>query len=413
MNAHLRDWEPAYANRAARMQGSEIRELLKLLDRPEVISFAGGIPDPAMFPREAAARASAAVLADPQLAAQALQYSVSEGYPPLRQWIVRHMRSRGVECAEDNIVITSGSQQALDFLGRLLLSPGDTALVTWPTYLGALQAFNAYEPRYEPLQPVTGNRTAASYADAAASAVAGGRVKFAYAVPDFANPTGETMDIAARRRLLELAAELDAPLIEDAAYAALRYDGAEVPALLALDVARSGHIDAARTIYCGTFSKTISPGLRIGWICAARPIVRRLVLIKQASDLNSPQLNQIIMHRLAEEAFDDCVQRARAHYRGKRDRMLAALRRYMPEGVCWTRPAGGLFTWLTLPDGLDTSVLLNRAVAEAMAAYVPGGAFFPDGTGRNCLRLSFSLASDADIDTGIGRLAGLFQGAAG
>ena len=289
MNAHLRDWEPAYANRAARMQGSEIRELLKLLDRPEVISFAGGIPDPAMFPREAAARASAAVLADPQLAAQALQYSVSEGYPPLRQWIVRHMRSRGVECAEDNIVITSGSQQALDFLGRLLLSPCDTALVTWPTYLGALQAFNAYEPRYEPLQPVTGNRTAASYADAAASAVAGGRVKFAYAVPDFANPTGETMDIAARRRLLELAAELDAPLIEDAAYAALRYDGAEVPALLALDVARSGHIDAARTIYCGTFSKTISPGLRIGWICAARPIVRRLVLIKQASDLHSPE----------------------------------------------------------------------------------------------------------------------------
>lgn len=409
MNAPIREWEPAYAARAARMQASEIRELLKLLDQPEVISFAGGIPDPALFPREAAAASYSAVMADPDQAASGLQYSVSEGHAGLRAWIARHMQRRGVVCDIDNIVITSGSQQALDFLARLLLSPGDTALVAWPTYLGALQAFNAYEPVYDRLNPATGNRTGASYREAAAAATPGGRVKFAYVVPDFANPTGETMDLAARRRLLELAGELDIPVIEDAAYAALRYDGSEVAPLQALDSAAAGDIDGARTIYCGTFSKTISPGLRIGWICAAKPIVRRLVLIKQASDLNSCQLNQIVMHDLARTVYDQQVETARAVYRQRRDAMLGALERHMPADVRWTRPDGGLFIWLTAADGVDTSALLSRAVAEAGVAYVPGAAFYADGSGRNCLRLSFSMADEAKIDIGIARLAHLLR----
>ena len=258
-------WEPRYAARAERMRASEIRELLKLLDRPDIISFAGGIPDPALFPVEQARQAFASSLQSQTTAHQVLQYSVSEGYLPLREWIAGHMRRLGVSCAAENILITSGSQQALEFLGKLLISPGDTVLVSAPTYLGALQAFSASEPQYDELRPEDGNRTAAAYAE---SAAATGHVKMAYVVPDFANPTGETLSRPARERLLDLAGELDVPIIEDTAYAALRYDGEAQPSLLALDLARCGSINRARVISCGTFSKTISPGLRVGWICA-------------------------------------------------------------------------------------------------------------------------------------------------
>jgi DNA-binding transcriptional MocR family regulator len=314
------------------------------------------------------------------------------------------MRTRGVDCDEDNIVITCGSQQALEFLGRLLLSPGDTALVTAPTYLGALQAFSGCEPRYDELRPEHGNRTPQSYADAAA---AGGRVKFAYVVPDYANPTGETLSLAARERLLDLAAELDIPVIEDTAYAALRFEGEAPPSILALEVARRGSLEAARAIYCGTFSKVLSPGLRVGWIVASRALIRRLVLIKQASDLNSATINQMVMHRLAEAEYAPRVEAARAHYRRRRDAMLAALARHMPAGVTWTRPSGGFFVWVQLPEGQDAARLLERAVEEVSVAFVPGGAFFFDGRGGNTLRLSFSLASEEQIEAGIARLARL------
>jgi DNA-binding transcriptional MocR family regulator len=399
------EWEPRYADRAEKMRASEIRELLKLLDLPGIISFAGGIPDPALFPIAEAKAAYAEVLGESGSGRSALQYSVSEGYLPLRQWIVRHMGRLGVPCEADNIVITCGSQQGLEFLGRLLLSPGDTALATAPTYLGALQAFSAYEPRYDELRSDNGNRTPASYADAAASA--GGRVKFAYVVSDFANPTGETMSRSARERLLDLATELDIPIIEDSAYAALRFEGEPIPAIQALDVARSGSLDAARTIYCGTFSKTMSPGLRIGWIVAGKPLIRRLVLIKQASDLNSANVNQMVMHKLVETTYERQVMAARNHYRRRRDAMLAALSEYMPAGVTWTEPQGGLFVWVRLPEGCDSAALLERSVKEARVAFVPGGAFFFDGSGRNTMRLSYSLPDEATIHEGIRRLAGL------
>jgi DNA-binding transcriptional MocR family regulator len=399
------NWEPRYAGRAERMRASEIRELLKVLEQPGVISFAGGIPDPALFPVEAAKAAYTQVLEDPKLASGGLQYSVSEGYPPLRQWIARHMAGLGVPCEEDNIVITCGSQQALEFLGRLLLSPRDTALVTAPTYLGALQAFSAAEPRYDELRPDDGNRTPASYADAAARA--GGEVKLAYVVPSFANPTGETLSLAARERLLDLAAELDIPVIEDAAYAMLRFEGEALPCILALEVARRGSIERARSIYCGTFSKVLSPGLRVGWIVASKALIRRLVLIKQASDLNSATINQMVMQRMAETAFATRVEQACAHYRRRRDAMLAALATHSPKGVSWTRPEGGLFTWVTLPEGVDAADLLQRSLAEARVAFVPGGAFHFDGRGRNTLRLSYSLPGEAEIDRGIAALAKL------
>lgn len=400
------DWTQVFATRMGRMKASEIRELLKLLDQPDIISFAGGIPDPALFPAEAFSRAFADSMR-PGSAEVALQYSVSEGYRPLREWIAARMAGLGVPCDVENILITSGSQQALDYLGKLMLSPGDTALVTWPTYLGALGAFNAYEPRYMRLDPL---RNAAPEDLAADAAEAGSRIKFAYLSADFANPTGETLSLAGREALLDRAGALDIAVIEDAAYQELRFDGTPVPPILALDVARSGGIDRTRTLYCGSFSKTLAPGLRVGWVCASRDVIGRLVLMKQAADLHSPTLNQIATDHVARACFDAHVATIRTVYQARRDRMLAALQREMPEGVSWTRPEGGMFVWMTLPEGIDAADLLARAVREQRVAFVPGGAFFADGSGRNTLRLSFSCASDAQIDEGIARLARLLQG---
>jgi DNA-binding transcriptional MocR family regulator len=394
------------ASRSSRMKASEIRELLKLLDQPDIISFAGGIPDPALFPVEAVRDAYAEVLGGGE-AGTALQYQVSEGYLPLRRWLVKQMGSLGVACDEHNIFITSGSQQALDYLGKLFLSPGDTALVTWPTYLGALQAFNAYEPRYDRLTPDGGNMTPDAYRTAAAQN--GGRAKFAYLVPDFANPTGITLSRAQRENVLDLARELDIAVIEDAAYRMLRYDGEAEPSILALDCARSGGIDKARTILCGSFSKILSPGMRVGWVCAPRNVVEKLVLMKQASDLHSPSINQMVIHRVAEGIFDAQVGKLIDAYRGRRDGLLAALEAHMPKGVTWTRPDGGMFVWVTLPEGADATALLARAVKEARVAFVPGNAFHADGTGRNTLRLSFTLATPRAISEGIPRLAALLK----
>jgi len=405
-----RDWEPAYARRAERMKASEIRELLKLLEQPGIISFAGGIPDPALFPVQAAATAYAEALASAGNATMALQYSVSEGYGPLREWIADYMVSRGVQASLENIIITTGSQQALDFLGKLLLTPGDTALVTKPTYLGALQAFSAYEPRYDTIRPGQSNRAPNSYSQAAQKAARGARVKFAYTVPDFANPTGETLSRSARTALLDLAQNLDIPVIEDTAYHALRFEGADIPALQAIDVALCGSLDKSRVVYLGTFSKTVAPGFRIGWICASRTLVRRLVLIQQASDLNVSAINQMVMHQLVSDGrHAELIARARAHYRPKRDAMLAALKAHMPSSVNWTRPEGGLFIWLTLPTGVSGASLLKRAIDEVKVAFVAGTAFFHDSSGENTIRLSYSLPDTSEITTGVRRLASLLR----
>ncbi len=394
------DWESLYATRSKRMQASEIRELLKLLEMPGIISFAGGIPDPKLFPEVAFQSAYNAILAGEQSHA-ALQYSVSEGYKPLRAWLVKKMQALGVACTIDNIVITSGSQQALDYLGKLLLSPNDTALVTWPTYLGALQAFNAYEPHYEQLN-VAGNRTPQAYK--AAAEAAGGRVKFAYMSADFTNPTGMTVTREEREKMLDLTEELDVALIEDAAYQDLRYDGEAIPPILALDIARCGDINKARTIYCGSFSKTLAPGLRIGWVCAAEPVIRKLVLAKQAADLHTSTTNQIAMAKVAETIFDEQVAKICKIYKHRRDKMLEALARYMPKGVSWTKPEGGMFIWVTLPERADGATLLARSLETVKVAFVPGKAFYADGSGNNHIRLSFSCADDDTIDTGIRKL---------
>ena len=332
------EWEPRYAHRAQRMVASEIRELLKVLERPNVISFAGGIPDPALFPVAEIGAAYADVLSHPTSAGVGLQYSVSEGYAPLRQWIAHDMRRLGVPCAPDNIVITNGSQQALEFLARLLHLPGDTALVGMPTISGpsrlslpTSRATRSFAPNRE-----TGRRTPT------------GRPRRRVAAPSSSPTWCLILPIPRARRCRRPRARACLIWPGNSMFrlsktrpTALNFEGEPRPSILALDVARCGSIEAARTIYCGTFSKTLSPGLRVGWIVAPRALIRRLVLVKQASDLNSATLNQMVMHRLAETVYDRQVAAARAHYRRRRDRLLAALARHMPNGCCWSEPRAG------------------------------------------------------------------------
>jgi DNA-binding transcriptional MocR family regulator len=397
------DWTARFSNRMARVRASEIRELLKLLDQPDILSFAGGIPDPGLFPAGRIQAGYDQVLADPELSRQALQYSISEGYLPLRTWIAERMALAGVDCDEHNILITAGSQQALDLIGKLFLTAGDTVMVARPTYLGALQAFNAYEPAYLDLP----EGALANGVDAPAL-MAGRRPNpLGYFVPDFANPTGQSLTLAEREALLDLASQLDMTLVEDAAYRELRFDGEALPTLLALDIARSGSIEQARTLFCGTFSKTISPALRIGWVCGPRPVIEKLVLLKQGCDLHVSTVNQMVAHRAVSEDYEQHLSSLRNAYGAKAHILLAALDRHMPPGVTWSRPQGGMFVWVTLPDGMDGKLLLERALAEERVAFVPGEPFFAEVPTANAIRLSYSLPTAAQIEDGVTRLAGL------
>lgn len=383
-------WEDRFSPRMAHVRASEIRELLKLLDQPDILSFAGGIPDPTLFPVERIQSFYAEVLAE--AGQQALQYSVSEGLPALRRWVAERMTRAGAPCDAENIVITAGSQQALDLLGKLFLTQGDTVLVERPTYMGALGAFNAYEP---------------AYADLGGETPDGARL--AYVVPDFANPTGRTLTRLERLKLLDRAAEGDFLIIEDGAYRELRFAGTDEPMLLALDIARTGSIEHARTIFCGTFSKTLSPALRLGWICAPTPVVEKIVLLKQGADLHASTINQMVAERIVSEGYDQHLGRLRAAYRERNSAIQDALARHMPMGVTWTKPQGGMFVWVTLPEGLDGARLLEAALAEARVAFVPGAPFFAVGPQANTLRLSYSLPPLDAIDEGVRRLARVIE----
>ena len=384
-------WNDRFSTRMAHVRASEIRELLKLLDQPDILSFAGGIPDPVLFPTERISELYAQVLAE--AGPQALQYSVSEGLPALRRWIAERMTLGGVPCDEGNIVITAGSQQALDLIGKLFLSRGDTVLAERPTYMGALGAFNAYEP---------------TYADLDGEVPAGARL--AYLVPDFANPTGRTMPRREREALLDRAAAHDLVVVEDGAYRDLRFAGTDEPSLLALDVARAGGIENARTLFCGTFSKTLSPALRLGWVCAPRPVIDKLVLLKQGCDLHVSTVNQMVAARVVAEGYDTHLERLRGHYRERASAMQTALARHMPMGVTWSKPQGGMFVWLQLPEGLDGAELLEAALANERVAFVPGAPFFAVDPQANTLRLSYSLPPPADIDEGVRRLSRVIEG---
>jgi DNA-binding transcriptional MocR family regulator len=389
------DWQALYASRVSRIQSSDVREQAKLMGQADIISFGGGIPDPAVFPHEEAADAAYRILKDPATARVALQYSESGGYRPLRDWLAGYMGTLGVTCGADNILITSGSQQGLDLIGRLLLSPGDRALVEAPTYIGALRAFDACEATYGTIDEL---------ADPAAAPA-----KFGYLMPDFQNPMGTCLTREERLTVLDQAAARGLPLVEDSAYEKLRYEGAPVPSLLALDAEREGGIENSRVLYTSTFSKVIVPSLRVGFVVGAAPAIHKLMLLKQACDLHTSTFNQMLMLDLASRILESRIDVVNDLYRRRRDAVLTALKSHMPAGVTWTEPQGGMYIWVTLPKGIDGAELARRALAEERVAVVSGKSFYPKDPETNTIRLAFPQTREDRAGEGIERLAGLLR----
>ena len=377
------------ARRARKMNPSVIREILKVTERPGIISFAGGLPSPQTFPVEAMREACAKVLRDTPR--EALQYSASEGYGPLTEWIAGELAQQGLRVEPSQVLITTGSQQGLDLVAKVLIDPGSPVLVESPTYLGALQAFAPMEPR---LVGVPGDDGGPNV-DAMAAAAAGAR--FFYLLPNFQNPTGRTIGEARRAAIAERAACLNLPLVEDNPYGELWFDAPTPPCL----AGRHPH----GSIYLGSFSKVLAPGLRLGYVVAPGPLVPKLLQAKQAADLHTPSFNQRVVHEVVRNGFlREHVPTIRALYKAQRDAMLAALARHMPDGVRWNKPAGGMFLWLRLPVMLSAGDLLPCAV-ERGVAFVPGAPFFADVAEHDTLRLSFVTATAEQIDVGIATLA--------
>ncbi|WP_233218777.1 aminotransferase-like domain-containing protein [Deinococcus arcticus] len=387
----------ALSRRARTMNASAIREILKITQRPDVISFAGGLPAPELFPIEEVRAATNAVL--DRAGAAALQYSTTEGHPPLREWIGAQA---GIPAS--NVQIVTGSQQGLDLLGKVLLDEGDTVLVEAPTYLGALQSFQPYLPRYVQLPTDDGGIDV----DALEEVLKRERAKLLYAVPNFQNPTGRTLSAERRQRLVELTAQYGVLVIEDDPYGQLRFSGEAAPSLYELGLQLHGDPDRNHVVYSSSFSKTLAPGLRDAWVQAAAPIIAKLIQAKQGSDLHTPTLNQMIMAELVHDVLPRQIERVRRAYGERAQHMLRAMQAHFPAGVEHTTPQGGMFLWLTLPGGVNTEALLPRAV-ERQVAYVPGRPFYALGGGENTMRLSYSNATPAQIDTGIRALGGLLQ----
>jgi 2-aminoadipate transaminase len=403
MTAHIdTPWPDRFAQRTATMTSSMIRELLKLTEKPDTISFAGGLPAPEVFPVAEVEAATARVLAAE--GTRALQYSTTEGYLPLREMLVRHMERYGIEVTPANVLITSGSQQALDLIGKLMINAGDQILTEEPTYLGALQAWNTYQARY--LGVPTDDD--GMQVDQLESRLRSGP-KFLYVLPNFQNPGGTTLPLARRQRIVELASRYGTPILEDDPYGQLRYEGDHLPPLVDLDGEYHGGMAAGLpfrggVIYLSTLSKTLAPGLRIGWVVAPTEVIAKLVMIKQGTDLHTATFGQMVAYEVARGGFlDRHVRHIRSVYRERRDAMLRSLERHMPPGVTWTRPAGGLFLWVTLPPGLESTAVLQQALA-AKVAFVPGSCFYPNGGGERSMRLNFSYCDAATIDEGIRRL---------
>jgi 2-aminoadipate transaminase len=404
-------WNKRYALRMQNIGGSIIRDLLKLTQEPEIISFAGGLPAPDVFPVKAFEAASCRVLRTH--GSQALQYSASEGYMPLRRWIVDYMAAYGIEAKVDNVLITSGSQQALDLIGKVLINPGDLILTEKPTYLGALQAWRAYQAEYSSV-PIDDNGVRTDLLEEALS----GGPKFMYILPNFQNPGGVTLSLDRRLDLIEIADRYGIPIVEDDPYGELRYEGEHLPPLVVLDAQRhngrsdysNGHgFIRGNVIYISTFSKTLAPGLRLAWIVAPADVIDRCVVAKQGMDLHTSTFVQMTAYEVLKDDFlKSHVQLIRQVYGERRDVMLDALERYFPPGASWTRPQGGLFLWATLPQEIDTLALMPKAI-ENKVIYVPGSAFYPDGTGHNTFRLNFSNAKPEQIQLGIRRLGEVLE----
>lgn len=397
-------WSEHYASRVKGMRSSTIRELLKLTQKPGIISFGGGLPAPELFPRERVIEATRrAVMLQ---GCEALQYGATEGYMPLRRMIAGWAARDGVPCTVDNVLITTGSQQALDLLGKVFLNPGDKVIVEEPTYMGALQAWRAYEAGFISVATDDDGMIPTSLE----AALATGEASFIYALPNFQNPTGRSISYERRQEILHLAEQYGVPVVEDDPYGELRYEGEKLPSLLSLSTTSSEEgIEGACVISLGTFSKTLCPGFRVAWMVGPQEIINKMVQAKQGTDLHTSTFAQMVAYETARDGFlEQHIECLRGVYRERRDLMLSLMAELFPETVSWTHPEGGLFLWVTMPDGIDSSVLLAHAI-EQQVAFVPGSPFFASGGGENTMRINFSNAQPEQIREGVQRLAAVFN----
>ena len=386
------------ANRMQFLKPSEIRELLKLTQRPGMISFAGGLPASELFPAPEMAEVTRQVLETD--GAQALQYSTTEGDPCLREHIAGRMnRAQQTRVSASDILVTSGSQQGLDLTGKIFLDEGDVVLCESPTYVGAIGAFKAYQPQFVEVDTDDEGMVPSALERAL---TADDRVKLIYAIPDFQNPSGRTWSLARRQAVVDLAAQYGVPLIEDSPYAELRFEGEPLPALKALD-------QHDNVVFLGTFSKIFCPGLRCAWLAAPAALLSRYVVVKQAADLHTSTLVQRqVAGYLDNYSLDDSIARVIEVYRERRDLMIGVLEAELPDGVTFTRPQGGLFLWVTFPEQVNGRELLEACI-EQLVAFVPGGAFFPGGGHENTARLTFSYMQPEQIVEGTRRFCGVVR----
>ena len=390
-----------YSDRAGKMRKSEIRELLKVTQDPEIISFAGGLPNPKSFPIEDLESVVHTVLKDH--AKTALQYGTTQGLPQLREAIAERARKDGVSATEENIIITSGSQQALDTVGKIFLNPGDTALVGLPTYLGGINAFRSYEAN---LAGISLDKDGMQM-DLLDEKIKGllkqnAQPKFIYVVPTFQNPAGVVMPESRRKKLIDIANEYDLIIVEDDPYSKLRFDAPPVKPIKAFD-------DEGRVIYMSTFSKILSPGFRLAWTIANEELTRKMIICKQALDLCTNTFTQFIANEFMRSgSLDLHIMKICEMYKPKRDVMINAMKKYFPDGYQCNKPNGGMFAWATLPEGIDTEIMFLDALKEKVA-YVHGKAFCVDGTGGRSMRLNFSYSTNEQLEEGMKRLGGVID----
>lgn len=380
------------------MKSSAIRELLKLTQQPDIISFAGGLPSPDVFPVEQFQEASTRVLQTQ--AKRALQYGTTEGYLPLRELIISEILDENLKITPENIFITSGSQQALDLIGKVFINPGDHIVVENPTYLGAIQAWNAYQAKYIPVSLDDDGMRVDELEKALRSSP-----KFIYVLPNFQNPTGVTLSLERRKLLVEIADKYGVPIIEDDPYRRLRYEGKDLPSVIEVDDAyRNASLYDGNVVYLSTFSKILAPGIRLAWVVGPAEVIKKLVQAKQGADLHTSTFNQILAYEVSKNGFiQRHIEIIKETYGKRRNVMLGAMDRYFPPGVNWTQPDGGLFLWGRLKDGVNTNGMLQEAVKKKVA-FVPGSAFYPNGGGENTMRLNFSFSTPEEIEEGILRL---------
>lgn len=392
----------AFSAGMSAVDGGALRDMLRMAQVPGMVNFGGGLPAPELFPVEQMAQASAHAFE--RYGWRAVQYGTTEGFLPLREWLAANTCPDVSSVTPEHIQIMTGGQQSLDLIGKLLIDPGDTVLVETPTYMGAVQSFVPYRPRFAAV-PTDEHGIDMDALEILLRELAheGRTPKFIYTIPNFQNPTGRTLSLERRERLLDLTLEFGVFVVEDDPYGQLRFSGEALPSLAELMLRRTGgDPDLSHVIYCSSFSKTLAPGLRDAWVMAARPVTEKLALAKQGADMHTPTLNQMIVTELL-PLLPEQIEKLRSAYATRAAHMLAALDRELPAGVTHTTPEGGMFLWLTLPEHINTTELLPHAV-ERQVAYMIGECFHALGGGHNTMRLCFSTASLPDIDRGIAAL---------